>query len=65
MEKANASVFTILSDKAKKRPVKIGFHDGTHAEILNGISAEAPIIVLGKQPLADGQPIRPAMTDAP
>lgn len=58
MEKANASVFTIVDSKAKKSPVKIGFNDGTHVEIVQGVTDKDAVIVLGKQVLADGQVVQ-------
>jgi membrane fusion protein, multidrug efflux system len=58
VEKVGASVFTIAENKAKKTLVKIGFNDGTNAEVLNGLEPDEPIILAGKQALADGQPIQ-------
>lgn len=57
VEKAGTSVFTVADGKAKKTPVQIGFNDGTKAEILNGIEATQPVILIGKQTLNDGQPV--------
>lgn len=57
MEKANASVFTVVDNKAKKVPVKIGFNDGKQVEILSGLGSGNPVIVLGKRTLAEGQPV--------
>lgn len=56
-EKAGTSVFTILDAKAKKTPVQVGFNDGTNVEIANGIGEDQPVILLGKPPLNDGQPV--------
>lgn len=58
MEKANAFVFTVAGDKAKKTPVKIGFNDGANVEIVSGLKPDEPVIRLGKTVLADGQPIK-------
>jgi len=57
-EKSGSSVFKENNGVAKKTPVKLGFVDATSAEILEGVAATDRIIVLGKQPLADGQPVR-------
>ncbi|HVM46867.1 MAG TPA: efflux RND transporter periplasmic adaptor subunit [Candidatus Acidoferrum sp.] len=57
-EKAGTSVFTVVDGKAKKVPVKLGFNDGTHAEIAGGIHDDEAVILLGKQTLNDGQPVR-------
>lgn len=58
MEKANASVFTVADGKAKKIPIKIGFNDGKHLEILSGIAPATTVILLDKRTLADGQPVK-------
>ena len=58
MEKAGASVFTVVDNKAKKKPVKLGFNDGSRAEILDGVTGSEPVILVGKQPLSDGRPVR-------
>ncbi len=57
VEKSGASVFTVADNKAKKTPVKTGFNDGANAEILAGIKPDQPVILIGKKPLADGQPV--------
>jgi hypothetical protein len=46
-----------VDSKAKKVPVKIGFNDGTHIEIVSGIEPAQAVILLGKRTLADGQPV--------
>jgi membrane fusion protein (multidrug efflux system) len=60
VEKAKTSVFALVDGKAKKVPVKVGFEDGKSFEVLEGIAAEAVVILTGKLPLADGQPINRA-----
>src|SRR5258708_14231720 len=57
IEKSGASVFTVADNKAKKIPVKTGFNDGAFVEILEGIKPDQPVILIGKKPLADGQPV--------
>ena len=56
-KKPGTSVFVADGGKAKKTPVRTGFNDGTNAEIVNGVQAGQPVIVLGKQTLNDGQPV--------
>ncbi len=56
VEKAGASVFTLAEGKAKKTPVQTGFNDGVNVEIAN-VKLDQPVILLGKQTLADGQPV--------
>ena len=57
VEKAGASVFTIADSKAKKTRIQTGFNDGTNVEIVSGIKADQQVILIGKQSLADGQPV--------
>jgi membrane fusion protein (multidrug efflux system) len=59
VEKAGSSVFFVAEAKAKKTPVQTGFNDGTNVEILNP-KLDQPVVLLGKQALADGQPVNPA-----
>jgi membrane fusion protein, multidrug efflux system len=58
VEKAGASVFTVADGKAKKTPVQTGFNDGANVELTSGLNAGQPVILLGKQPLTDGQPVK-------
>src|SRR5438093_981200 len=44
VEKAGAFVFTVVENKAKKTPVKIGFNDGASVEIVSGIKSDQPVI---------------------
>ncbi len=52
------SVLTIVDGKAKRLPVKTGFRDDNDVEILDGLSAEQPVILGGPNPPADGQPVQ-------
>src|ERR1039458_1620617 len=56
VEKAGSSMFTVADGKAKKTPVQTGFNDGVNVEILN-MKLDQPVILVGKQTLADGQPV--------
>jgi membrane fusion protein (multidrug efflux system) len=58
VEKVKTSVFTLVDGKAKKLPVKVGFEDGKSAEILEGVTANDTVILTGKLPLSDGQPVK-------
>lgn len=60
VEKAKTSVFTLVDGKARKVPVKIGVEDGKAFEVLAGVTAESVVIITGKLPLADGQPVNRA-----
>src|SRR5882724_2517871 len=57
IEKARNSVFTVVDNKAKKLPVKVGFTDEHSVEILDGLPLAKPVITVGKQNLNDGQPV--------
>jgi len=59
MEKTNAFVFKTVDGKAKKTAVKVGFNDGTNAEVLEGVADGEGVIVPGKVPPADGQSVKP------
>jgi membrane fusion protein, multidrug efflux system len=52
------AVLTIANGKAKRLPVKTGFRDDSDVEILDGLSADQPVILGGSNPPADGQPVQ-------
>jgi membrane fusion protein (multidrug efflux system) len=58
VEKSGPSVFIVSENKAKKVPVKTGFNDGAFVEVREGLPENQPVILMGKQPLNDGQPVR-------
>jgi len=57
MEKATAFTFITNAGKAKKTPIKIGFNDGTHVEVLSGLTGNEAVILVGKSTLVDGAAI--------
>jgi len=57
VEKTRNSVFTVADNKAKRLTVKTGFNDAGWVEVLEGVSLDQPVILLGKQVLTDGQPV--------
>jgi membrane fusion protein, multidrug efflux system len=58
VEKAGRSVFVVGADgKAHKKPIKAGFEDGVSVEILDGVTADQPVVLLGKLALQDGQAV--------
>jgi membrane fusion protein (multidrug efflux system) len=57
MEKVNAFAFIAADGKAKKTPIKIGFNDGAKVEVLEGLMADAAVILVGKTALTDGQAV--------
>lgn len=58
MEKTNAFVFKVADGKAKKTAVKLGFNDGSNAEIIEGLAEGEGVILVGKATFSDGQPVR-------
>lgn len=63
MEKTNAFLFLVADGKAKKTAVKLGFNDGSKAEIASGATEQDRVLLGGKMTLTDGQPVNPQ--DAP
>jgi multidrug efflux pump subunit AcrA (membrane-fusion protein) len=57
MEKTNAFVFVFADGKAKKTAVKLGFNDGTNAEITSRITEKDRVLLVGKATLNDGQAV--------
>jgi RND family efflux transporter MFP subunit len=58
MEKTNAFLFLAVDGKAKKTPVKLGFNDGTKAEITSGATEQDRALLVGKMTLTDGQVVK-------
>ncbi len=56
-EKANAFVFTVANNKARKVPVKIGFSDAANFEILSGVKPDEAVILVGSRTFSDGQAV--------
>ena len=54
-DKSGSAVFLVAEGKARKTKVQTGFNDGTNIEVVKGLNADQPVILLGKQPPADGQ----------
>jgi len=59
VEKAGTFVYTVAEGKARKLPVHTGFNDGVNVEIVDGVTANQPVILVGKQALTDGQSVSP------
>lgn len=57
MEKTNAFLFLAVDGKAKKTAVKLGFNDGTKAEIASGATEQDRALLVGKLTLTDGQAV--------
>jgi RND family efflux transporter MFP subunit len=59
-EKSGSAVYVIAEGRARKKPVRIGFNDGTNAEILEGIANGQPVILGPKQAMMEGQVVVPS-----
>jgi membrane fusion protein, multidrug efflux system len=57
-EKGRTSVFTVADGKAKRVTVNTGFNDNGVVEILDGVKLGDSVIAIGKQVIADGQPVK-------
>jgi membrane fusion protein (multidrug efflux system) len=55
VEKAGNSVYAVAGGEARKVAVKTGFNDGVSVEVLDELKPDAPVILVGKQTLTDGQ----------
>jgi len=58
VEKGRTSVFTAAENKAKRITVKTGFNDNGWVEILDGVKSGDQVIMIGKQVIAEGQPVK-------
>jgi membrane fusion protein (multidrug efflux system) len=57
VEKTRNSVFTVADGKARRVTVKTGFNDAGWVEVLDGLSLNDTVILVGKQALNDGQAV--------
>ena len=57
-EKAGTFVFTVRENTAKKTPVKTGFNDGTHVEILEGIGPQDSVVFQTQRTLNPVQAVK-------
>jgi membrane fusion protein (multidrug efflux system) len=57
VEKTERSVFTLEGGTARRVSVKTGVSDGARTEILEGLRPDQQVILVGKQPLKDGQAV--------
>ena len=57
VEKSGTFLFTVADSKARKTPVQTGFNDGVSVEVTDAKPDQA-VILIGKQTIADGQPIK-------
>jgi membrane fusion protein, multidrug efflux system len=57
VEKVGSFVFTVAGGKARKTAIKTGFNDGMNIELTAGLSADEPVVLIGKRSLTDGQAV--------
>jgi membrane fusion protein (multidrug efflux system) len=57
MEKTNAFAYVAAAGAAHKRAIKLGFNDGAKAQVLDGLTAQDEVILVGKKTVVDGQKI--------
>ena len=59
------SVFVVESGKAKLVPVKTGIDDGLWVEVVEGLTGEEEVVVVGKSGLTDGQEVQSSAYNLP
>ena len=59
------SVFVVDSGKAKLVPVKAGIDDGLWVEVVEGLTGEEEVVVVGKSGLTDGQTVQSSAYNLP
>ncbi len=53
-----SSVFVVAQGKVRQVPVRTGLDDGVWIEILDGLTGQEEVVVVGKSGLTDGQAVR-------
>ncbi len=59
------SVFVVKQSKARLVPIKTDIDDGVWVEVVNGLTGNEDIVVVGKAGLADGQPVQASPYNLP
>ncbi len=59
------SVFVVDSGKAKLVPVRTGLDDGLWLEVVEGLTGEEDVVVVGKSGLTDGQAVQSSAYNLP
>ena len=52
------AVFVVDAGKAKRVPIKTGIDDGLWVEVVDGLTGEEEVVVVGKSGLTDGQAVQ-------
>jgi RND family efflux transporter MFP subunit len=58
-------VFVVEEGKARKVPIRTGIDDGVRVEVLEGLTGEEQVVVVGKSGLTDGQAVMVSNYDLP
>ena len=58
LESIGETVYIVDGDVARRREVVIGFREGDHIEVIDGLTEGDPVIVVGQDGLSDGTPVR-------
>jgi RND family efflux transporter MFP subunit len=58
-------VYVVEQDKARRIPVRTGIDDGVWVEVVEGLTGEEQVVVVGKSGLTDGQAVKVSNYDLP
>jgi RND family efflux transporter MFP subunit len=59
------SVFTVVEGKAHRVPIRTGLDDGIWVEVVEGLTGDEDIVIVGKAGLTEGQPVRASSYNLP
>jgi RND family efflux transporter MFP subunit len=57
LDSPGTSVFVVQDDKAKKVPIRTGIDDGVWVEVIEGLTGNENVVVVGKSRLTDGMAV--------
>jgi len=58
-------VFVVEQGKASRIPIRTGIDDGVWVEVVEGLTGEEEVVVVGKSGLTEGQAVRVSNYDLP
>jgi multidrug efflux pump subunit AcrA (membrane-fusion protein) len=53
-----SSVLIVERNSVRRVPIKVGLDDGIWMEVLEGLTGDEDVVVVGKSGLADGTPVK-------
>jgi membrane fusion protein (multidrug efflux system) len=65
MAAAGKAVFIVENGKARRVPIKTDIDDGSWVEVVEGLTGNESVVVVGKSGLQDGQPVIASSYDLP